>query len=244
MKKADDTDYGVPFPGRPVARARFTRTRADLPPAGVTFDWEGAFGRSAPRVVDLGCGNGRFLIGSALRRPTHDHLGIDIVPPAIHHARRRAGERGLANVRFALGDAIPFLFEHAAADSLDEVHIYHPQPYYDAEKRALRMITPALVAAAHRALKRGGLFVVQTDNPTYWRYIETTVPVLFSWRRQEGPWPDAPEGRTRREIRAMQRGLRVFRGSGTPRKDLPPEEVAAIVARLPEPTFDANKPGF
>ena len=42
----------------------------------------------------------------------------------------------------------------------------------------------------------GGIFVLQTDNPRYWRFIETTVPVLFDWRRHEQPWPDAPAGRT------------------------------------------------
>lgn len=241
----DDTDYGVPIPGAIVPPERRTRTRADLPPPGVPFDWAAAFGRAgAPRVVDLGCGNGRFLIASALARPTHDHLGIDLVPQAIRHARRRAGDRGLANVRFAIGDAMPFLFEHAAPESLDEIHIYHPQPYYDADRRELRMITPELAAAAFHALRRGGLFVLQTDNPYYWRYIETTVPVLFDWRRQQAPWPDAPEGRTRREILARQKGLAIFRGVGRPRKDLPAGEVDEIVRRLPRPVFDANKKGF
>ncbi len=243
--RGGDSDYGVPLPGRTVPPELRTRTKVDLPPPGVPFDWAAAFGRSgAPRVVDLGCGNGRFLIASAVARPTHDHLGIDIVPPAIHHARRRAGARGLANVRFALGDAVPFLFENAAPESLDEIHVYHPQPHYDPEKRGRRMISPEWIAAAHRALRPGGILVLQTDNPHYWKYIETTVPVLFAWRRQEGPWPDAPEGRTRREILARKKGLKIFRGVGTPRKELLAEEVAAIVARLPRPLFDANKGPF
>jgi tRNA (guanine-N7-)-methyltransferase len=235
-----DTDYGVPFPGRLVERSLFTRTRVDLPPPGVPFDWAAVFGRAAPRVLDLGCGNGRFLIGSALARPGHDHLGIDLVPPAIHHARRRAGERGLRNVRFALGDAAPFLFEHAAKESLDEIHILHPQPFFGEKKRELRMITPELVAAAWRARRPGGIFVLQTDNPRYWRYIEETVPVLFEWRRED----PGEEPRTRREILARKKGLAIWRGVGVPRKGLSAEEVDAIARRLPRPLFDANRPRF
>src|SRR5438477_594056 len=83
-----------------------------------------------------------------------------------------------------------------------------------------------------------GRSALPPDNPYYWRHTETTVPVLFDWRRHEGPWPDAPAGRTRREIIAQSRGLKVFRGEGRPRKDLPAAEVAAILARLPEPAFD------
>lgn len=240
-----ETDYGVPFPGAPLPRERWTRTRASLPPPGVPFDWAAAFGREgAPRVLDLGCGNGRYLLGSALARPTHDHLGIDLVPQAIVHASRRAGERGLANLRYAQGDAIAFALRSLAPGSVDEVHVYHPQPFYDEAKRKERMLTPELVGAVFHALRRGGLFVLQTDNPFYWRHIETTVPVLFEWRRHEGPWPDAPRGRTRREVLARERGLKVHRGAGVPRKDLPPEEVAAILARLPEPDFDANRREF
>ncbi|HVY62620.1 MAG TPA: methyltransferase domain-containing protein [Planctomycetota bacterium] len=238
-------EFGVPFPGEVVAPERRTRARVALPRAGEAFDWAAAFGRAdAGRVVDLGCGNGRYLLGSALARPGHDHLGIDLVPQSIAHAARRAGERGLANAKFAQGDAIAVALGSLAADSVDEVHVYHPQPYYDPEKRSERMLTPELVGAVYRALRAGGMFVLQTDNPYYWRHIETTVPVLFDWRRQEGPWPDAPEGRTRREILARDRGLRVFRGWGTPRRGLSPEEVAAILARLPEPRFDANRPAF
>ena len=242
-RKRVEREFGVPFPGRILERARWTATRTELPPDGVAFPWEAVFGRKAGRVVDLGCGNGRYLVQSALRRPLLDHLGIDLVPQAIFHAVRRSGERGLSNVRFAVADAQGFLFSEPES-SLDEVHLYHPQPYYDAAKRERRMLTPELVAAAHRALKPGGLFVLQTDNPHYWRYIETTVPVLFFWTRLQGPWPDAPQGRTRREILARRKGLRIFRGFGTPRKEYGSEEVRSIVARLPRPAFDANRPRY
>lgn len=239
----DEEEHGVPFPGEIVPPERQTRNRTRIPRHG-PFDWAGVFGREgAPRVVDLGCGNGRYLIASALARPTHDHLGVDLVPQAIQHAARRASERGLANVQFAWGDALDLLFQALDPRSVDEVHVYHPQPYYDRAKVGRRMLTPAFFGRVWTVLRPGGLLVLQTDNPAYWRYVRRVAPLLFDWREHQGPWPDAPEGRTRREILARAKGLCIRRGTGTPLA-LDPAEAERIWRRMPRPTFDANRPGF
>lgn len=239
-----ESDLGVPFPGRPLPRDRWTRARVSLPPPGKTFDWSATFGREAPRVLDLGCGNGRFLLGSALAHPTRDHLGIDLVPPAIQHAARRASERGLANLKYAWGDALVFFLDRTSDASVDELHVYHPQPYYEVEDRTKRMLTPAFLARAWRVLRPGGTLVLQTDNPYYWRYLSATVPSFFEWRERAEPWPEAPRGRTRREIVARAKGLRIFRAECRRRDALSLEETARLAASLPEPEFDANKPPF
>ena len=93
-----DHEFGVPFPGRVLPGAQWTKT--GFRDVGKPFEWENVFGRTAPRVVDLGCGNGRYLLGSAVARPEVDHLGIDLVQVAIDHAAHRANQRGLTNVRF------------------------------------------------------------------------------------------------------------------------------------------------
>ena len=93
----------------------------------------------------------------------------------------------------------------------------------------------------HRALVPGGLFCVQTDNPGYWRYLRELVPLFFDFHERIGRWPDAPRGRTRREILAMKRGLPLFRGSGTARTDLAADEARVLAERLPSPTFDADR---
>ncbi len=222
----------------------FPKVRIPLPPPGEPLDWAAVFGRGeAPRVVDLGCGNGQFLLRSAARRPGHDHLGIDIVPPSIRHAVERAVAQRLANARFAVGDAHGFVTGGGAAPaSLAEVHVYHPQPYVDPAQKRMRLLTPAFLDAVRRALAPDGVLVVQSDNDRYWRFILTTVPLLFRFEPKDGPWPDAPEGRTLRETRARRRGMRVYRGIGRPRKDLADDEVAALLARLPEPDFEAARP--
>ena len=67
------------------------------------------------------------------------------------------------------------------------------------------------------------------------------VPVFFDFRERIGRWPDAPKGRTRREIVALKKGLPVFRGSGTAKVGLSEDEALKLAEELPPPTFDADR---
>ena len=210
-------------------------------PAHGPLNWRDLFGRDAPVVIDLGCGNGRYLIGSAITRPTHDHLGTDILPVVIRYARKRGNQRGLANLKFAVLGGHELLEKFVAAGSVAEVHCYHPQPFYTPSEVHRRLVTPAFLALVHRTLRPGGQFIVQTDNPGYWKYLQAILPVFFDFHERVGRWPDAPKGRTRREIIALKKQLPVFRGHGTARPDLSEAAAVALAETLPPPTFDADR---
>lgn len=234
-----EREFGVPIAGEILDESRWTRTALKKWPAG-RLDWAVLFGRSAPIVVDLGCGNGRFLLGSAVWRPDHDHLGVDALPLVLRYATRRANQRGLTNIRLAAGDARHVVEQRLPAGSVSEIHCYHPQPYHDPGEAQRRLVTPRFLALVHRALEPGGKFFVQTDNAPYWEYVKGIVPEFFAFREQPGPWPDGPKGRTRREIIVLRRGLPVYRGWGEKRADLSRDQAERKAQALAPPLFDAG----
>jgi tRNA (guanine-N7-)-methyltransferase len=237
-------ELGVPIPGWILPESQWARTALKRLPEFGRLDWPAVFGRTAPVVLDLGCGNGRFTLLSAWNRPDSDHFAIDLLPLVIRYATRRANQRGLHNVRFAVKDVQTFLREYVPPSSVAELHLYHPQPYLDPRHARRRVFTPRLLTDLHRALVPRGLLIVQTDNPDYWTYMASILPLFFDFQEHPEPWPDAPQGRTRREILARQRGLTIFRGQGYRRDDLSTESAAALAETLPLPTFRSRGPWY
>ncbi len=237
-----EEEFGVPIPGEILPEDRWAKTAIKrLPPPG-PLDFEAIFGRVAPVVLELGCGNGRYTLQSALSRPEVDHFASDILPVVIRYATRRANQRGLHNVRFAVRDAQSLIRDYVGPSTVEEVHLYHPQPYHDPRQAHLRLVTPRFLAGVHKALRPGGLFVTQTDNPDYWEYMKRILAVFFDFEERPDPWPDAPEGRSRREILARSRGLRIFRGSGARRDDLAAADAVRLAESLPPPDFRSRGP--
>jgi tRNA (guanine-N7-)-methyltransferase len=236
-----EREFGVPVAGEILDPSQWTQTALKKLPTQGHLDPGAIFGRSAPLLVDIGCGNGRYLIGSAVWRPDRDHLGVDVLPLVIRYATRRANQRGLTNIRFAVVDGLRLVQHYLSPHSVSEIHCYHPQPFYDPRDAHRRLITPEFLAQIHRCLIPAGAFFIQTDNPGYWQYIRDVVAVFFDFHERIGRWPDAPKGRTRREIIALRRGLPVFRGSGTAKLNLSVDAALALAAELPPPVFDANR---
>jgi tRNA (guanine-N7-)-methyltransferase len=239
MKGRIEREFGVPIPGEILPPERWTKTALKkLPPEG-PLDAAAIFGRKAPLIVDLGCGNGRFLLGNALARPECDHLGVDILPMVLRYATRRANQRGLGNVRWAAIDGQTLVAKYLAPASVLEFHCYHPQPFHDPGQAGRRLLAPAFLADLVRALEPKGKLFLQTDNRGYWNYLIQVVPAFFDFHEQGEPWPETPRGRTRREIMARRRGLPIRRGWGEARA-LDAEAAAALVRTLPPPDFDAG----
>lgn len=232
-----EEEFGVPIPGTILPRERWVQTAIKRWPGPGPLDFTALFGRTAPLIVELGCGNARYTLQSAIDRPECDHFASDLLPVVIRYATRRANQRGLSNTRFAVKDAQTVVRDALRPGSVAELHLYHPQPYHDPREAHLRLVTPRFLADVHRALIASGLFVVQTDNPEYWDYLRSVLPRFFQFQEHPEPWQDAPLGRSRREILARRRGLTISRAVCRRKDDLDADARAALVRNLPLPTF-------
>ncbi|MBI4199012.1 MAG: class I SAM-dependent methyltransferase [Chloroflexi bacterium] len=98
-------------------------------------------------AVDLGTGAG-FTAFAVAPLATHV-VAMDVAPSMLDEARRLAGERGLANVGFALAEAESIPFGTGSVDGLtcrSAAHHFHD--------------VPAAVAEVCRVLKTGGAFLL------------------------------------------------------------------------------------
>src|SRR5690349_16177462 len=105
------------------------------PKYGVEFapralDLDGLFGRRAPRVVEIGFGNGENLAALAAAHRERDYLGIEVHRAGVGRLMLAAEEAQLPNVRVACHDAVEVIEHQLPRESLDEMLILFPDPWH------------------------------------------------------------------------------------------------------------------
>jgi tRNA (guanine-N7-)-methyltransferase len=134
---------------------------------GEVRDFDALFGRAAPRVVEIGFGNGEQLLHAASSDPSRDYLGIEVHRPGVGRLLNQAAAAGLDNLRVYRHDAVEVLEREIAPDSLAEVRIYFPDPWHKSRHHKRRLVQPEFVALVATRLAPGGLLHLATDWQHY-----------------------------------------------------------------------------
>jgi tRNA (guanine-N7-)-methyltransferase len=146
-----------------------------LPYRAEPLELDATFGRSAPKILEIGFGMGDSTAQIAAAHPNVDYLGVEVHTPGVGALLKRIGELNLNNLRLIQHDAVEVL-EHMIADaSLDGVHIFFPDPWHKKRHHKRRLIQPAFVTLLVRKLKPGAYLHLATD----WQdYAEQMLAVL------------------------------------------------------------------
>lgn len=142
---------------------------------GAPIDLDAAFGRRAPRAVEIGFGNGENLLTLAERHPDRDFVGIEVHGAGVGRVLGEMRVRGLTNIRVIRHDAVE-VFEHGFAPrSIDEVMIFFPDPWPKARHHRRRLVQPDVMKLIVAALAPTGVLRLATD---WEQYAEHMVAVL------------------------------------------------------------------
>jgi tRNA (guanine-N7-)-methyltransferase len=141
--------------------------RWGLPYEPRRLDLEAVFGRRAPRVLDIGFGDGEALVTSAANYPSLDYLGVEIHEPGVGHLLLLLERAGIGNVRIVMADAVEVI-EHMLEDgSVDAINLFFPDPWPKKRHHKRRIVQADFLAQCARVLKGGGLMHIATDWADY-----------------------------------------------------------------------------
>lgn len=186
-----------------------------LPRYGISYatqplDLDVAFGRTAPKILEIGFGMGDSTATIAQVHPEIDYLALEVHTPGVGNLLNLIETKQLKNIRIMQHDAVEVLRDMIADNTLDGVHIFFPDPWHKARHNKRRLIQAPFVARLMHKLKPGAYLHVATD----WQdYAEQVLRVLGAEPLLENTAADyAPRPNYRPLTKFEQRGLRLGHG--------------------------------
>lgn len=198
-----------------VAQERFyaeTFPRFSLPYAAQLADLDSAFGRQAPRILEIGFGMGETTAHIAAQHPQHDFLGVEVHTPGVGALCKQIVERELGNVRIIQHDAVEVVRDMLGEATLDGIHIFFPDPWHKKRHNKRRLIQPPFVALLASRLKPGGYLHCATDWEDYaiqMLEVLSGEPTLANTAADYAPRP-AYRPQTKFETRGLRLGHGVW----------------------------------
>ncbi|RMF25592.1 MAG: hypothetical protein D6760_00675 [Deltaproteobacteria bacterium] len=111
--------------------------------------------------VEIGPGDGGFLLASAAAHPDTLFVGIEVRRAWAEKLRGRAA--GLCNVEVVHGDARWIVEFILASESIDRYHLYFPDPWWKKRHHKRRLFTEGFCRGVARTLRPGGEVLLVTD---------------------------------------------------------------------------------
>lgn len=181
-----------------------------IPYAAALPNWDGIFGRAAPRVLEVGFGMGETTATTAQAQPAIDFIGIEVHTPGVGSLLKVIGESGITNLRIIQHDAVDVLERMIAPGSLAGVNIFFPDPWPKKRHHKRRLIQPPLVALVASRMQPGALLHLATDWEEYAHQMLkglSAEPTLANTAEGFAPRPDV-----RPQTKFETRGLRLGHG--------------------------------
>lgn len=182
--------------------------------AGHPIDLTSTFGRTAPLVVEIGCGTGESLAVMAGARPEIDVLAFEVYLPGIARTLGRLRGEHVGNVRLVQGDVVDGLTNLLGPASVAEIWTFFPDPWPKARHHKRRLVSTDFADLVATRLRPGGGWRLATDWSDYAEQMRAVLnrhPAFENVGTAPGGWAERFADRpvTRFEQRGIEAGRTV-----------------------------------
>ena len=145
------------------------------------------FPTDQPLEVELGSGDGSFLVDYARLHPDHNFLGVERLLGRLRKLDRKGRRAGLTNLRGLRIESSYLLQYLLPLHSTVALHIYFPDPWPKRRHQRHRLINERFPALARQALAPGGVVYLRTDDETYFEQMVGVFAASPEFRLAETP---------------------------------------------------------
>jgi tRNA (guanine-N7-)-methyltransferase len=178
------------------------------------LDLSQVFSNKGESALEIGFGDGDFLIEMAGRKAEWNFVGIEIKEKRFRKAVKRAESEKIMNVKFLVMDARIALEEVFSPETFREVYINFPDPWPKVRHKKHRIINSDFLEKLSRIMKPKGALEVASDHKEYLSYILDVVDETVTFERAFLPpayvssLPDRPQ--TKYEMEFKKKGKEIY----------------------------------
>ena len=164
------------------------------------------FPKSQPLEIELGSGDGSFLVEYASQTPQRNFIGVERLLGRIRKLDKKGRRAGLVNLIGIRIESSYFLKYMLPPHSASALHVYFPDPWPKRKHRRHRLINEQFPQIARQALVPGGRVYLRTDDRDYFAQM-TTVFESDSWFVRIEPPSELTRLRTDFEVEFNAQGI-------------------------------------
>ena len=168
------------------------------------------FSSPAPIEIDLGSGEGAFILAMAARHPDRNFLGVERLLGRVRKVCRAIARHGLENARIVRIETAYALRYLLPLGTVSVAHVGFPDPWPKRYHQRRRLVQDGFMEALHNTVADGGELRVKTDDEPYFQWMERVFERAKGWQRAE--WiEEADYPITDFERRFTAQGLPIYR---------------------------------
>lgn len=175
------------------------------------------FSREAPTEIDLGCGDGSFLIQLAEKYPERNFLGVERLLGRVKKVCKKAHRAGLTNVKVLRLETLYTVEWLLPKGAFSRVHLICPDPWPKEKHHKNRLMQEPFFQSVHELLNDDGEFLFRTDHEDYYEWAAERMAAYphfktIAWEEEDFYYPKSDfqlqweaEGKYLHNLRCLKR---------------------------------------